>query len=279
MNVITIMNYDWSNKNYSAMCYAWIKQVQKWLTKNDTCIIFSKKNLPNYIINLIKSSETCKFKICVRDGFEKKIIIPCSIICDKYLKENISYKLYIICSISFPFVFLDSDAFLVGSLDKIEKILRSNQELVFIDHENNLEETKNLPPFINSGFFIKNDKKNIINWEKLYNYAKKNDFNFYFKNKKIIPGTDQSLIKSYLDYINYDYHNNEIDTRYNTYAGSVSRIEKNKEGLWKAYKDELEIKVIHYWSNLKPWVTNCPIFTETINDEMFNNHFILAETR
>jgi hypothetical protein len=270
------MNYDWSIRDYCAMCYTWIKQAQIWLDKEDLCVIFSKKPLPRFLIEAMKQSTTCRFKSCVREGFDCRIVFPGNSLVEKRSSsENVSYKLYISCNINFPFIFIDSDAFIVGSLSEVKSILDSDRKVVFIDHETNLKDTKDFPLFINSGFFINNDvEKSILNWGYLYEYAKKRGFIFKFKNGKTIPGTDQSLIKSYLDYIGYKYNSETIDTKYNSFAGSVTKIEKINN-LWKCYKDEAEIKVIHFWSSYKPWEIGCPIFGETINDKMFNSNFIV----
>jgi len=276
MNIVTIMNYDWSSKNHCAMCYAWIKQAQIWLEKKDLCVIFSKKPLPKFLIKLMEQSTSCRFKSCVRDGFDQPFVLPANALIEKRSSlENISYKLYIACNINFPFIFIDSDAFIVGSLSEVKNIFDSDRKAVFIDHETDLKETKYFPLFINSGFFVNNDiEKSILNWYNLYDYAKKCGFVFKFKNGKVIPGTDQSLLKSYLDHIGYQYDSEIIDIKYNSFAGSVTKTKK-VDNLWKCYKDETEIKVIHFWSVFKPWAIGCPIFGETINDKMFNSNFIM----
>ena len=104
MNIVTIMNYDWSNKNNLAMCYRWIEQADLWLESEDYCLIFSSCHLPKILLDRMDASKKCKFKNCIREGFDRPVIFPAG--SSKYKGENFTYKLYVLCHINFPFLLL-----------------------------------------------------------------------------------------------------------------------------------------------------------------------------
>ena len=274
MNIVTIMNYDWSNKNNLAMCYRWIEQADLWLESEDYCLIFSSCHLPKILLDRMDASKKCKFKNCIREGFDRPVIFPAG--SSKYKGENFTYKLYVLCHINFPFLFIDSDAFIVSTLNKLKNI-NIDRPILAIDHENIQDITSSHPPFINSGVLLIDDpNKDIMNWDKLYAYSKKCGFVFRFKNtKQIIPGTDQSVLKSYFDLIDYDYSNPQFNYSYNTCSLEVD-FTKDQNGNWQAMKNGNQIHIVHYWDKFKPWKIKCPIFQETIDDKMFNSASFLV---
>jgi len=291
MNLVTIMNYDWSKIEYLAMCYTWINQAKIWLSKKDTCFIFSNQTLPKVLLDFLETSETCQFKVCVRDGFRERLIFPASLYSpSKFEGMNVCYKTYLTTQINFPFVFIDADTAIVGPLDFLGQLIEEKtQEVICMDHERIPGITDKYPPFINSGVYIVNDPlKKVYNWDKIYDYGKKRGFTFYFKEtgskyskSKVIPGTDQALLKSYLDYLDYDYHNIEFDNTYNSCAGLIKQFYKDELGRWRAKTRDKEVKIVHYWDCFKPWSNkvNCPIFKEVFNDKMLNTNHVMEETR
>ena len=277
MNIVTIMNYDWNNKNNVALCYLWIKQAELWLKETDTCIIFSKDLLPKILLDKMRSSKTCQFKNTIHNGFDKKINFPAGSFRSR--GTNFTYKFFVICSISFPFIFMDADAIIVSDINKIREVHNNqSQPIICIDHEQDEQiKTANYPPFINSGVMLINDpQKKIINWNTIYDYGIKHRFMFYFRgSKQIIPGTDQAILKSYLDSIQYDYRHEEIDSSYNPCSFGVE-FSKNNTGVWEAYKNNQPMHIVHYWHNHKPWSNiRCPMFQEVRDDKMFNSYTIM----
>ncbi len=79
------------------------------------------------------------------------------------------------------------------------------------------------------------------------------------------PGADQAVLFRYFRTIGYDYTHPEIGPEWNNCAG-VTGI-RREEGRWKArtvgLPENYEVKLIHYWSQYKPWAIGCPIFEDS----------------
>ena len=274
------MNYNWNNVNHYVMCYTWIKQAKKYLTKKDVCFIFSRKKLPNFFLEKMHSSNTCQFKNCVTAGLEDNILFPQYFCPEKKYLDNIKFKLFITTNINFNYFFIDADAFIVGDLKEIEEIIE-DKPVVFVDHETVPGYTDKLPYFLNSGCFLVNDpNKKIYNWEKIYDHGKKCGFSPSFKQTlEKIPGTDQAVLMSYFEKIGYDYHHEKFDTKYNTCATNVIFEYKKNLNEYKFKTKNNEVKIIHYWDPFKPWSVNCPIFEETLNDSILNEYKFFDKNR
>lgn len=271
MNIVTIMNYDWKNKKNIELCSIWIKQAKIWLTKFDTVFIYAQNAIDKSLINLINSSpNTCSFRVVIRPKLVTETNIKFGV--DHILplsNHNFLFKLYATTNISFPYLFLDADAIIVNSLQDLEEIFETTiNSVFFIDHENNIpSETDFLPPFINSGVFIMNDPEHYIyNWRQIFEFAYMKNFVCRFNNSiTIIPGTDQAVLKSYFDYIGYDYHHKKFNIEYNTYSAMINKWFRDKDGRWqntlKNHPSQI-CKIIHYWGKYKPWTRDCPLVQE-----------------
>jgi hypothetical protein len=150
----------------------------------------------------------------------------------------------------------------------LTEVFNQTQDSVFfIDHETNIpKETEYFEPFINSGVFLMNDPEHLIyNWKQIYEFGKKNNFTCRFNNlpKVIIPGSDQSILKGYFNYIGYDYHHKNFGIEYNTSGSMISSWFVNKFGKNQTTlkNDTGKIcKIVHYWGKNKPWKEiNCPL--------------------
>jgi hypothetical protein len=179
--------------------------------------------------------------------------------------------LYTTCNISFPYLFLDSDAFIIDSLEELKDVFDQTQDSIFfIDHETNIpKETEWFEPFINSGVFLMNDPEHFIyNWEQIYKFAEKKNFTCKFNNISItIPGSDQSIIKGYFDHIGYDYRHKNFGIEYNTSGVMINNWFINKLGKYQTTlknNDSKLCKIVHYWGKNKLWKEiNCPLMEET----------------
>jgi len=243
MNIVTIMNYDWSIENNFSLCYTWIYYANKFLSKLDTVYIYSEKPLCSIFYEQFANSN-CTFKSVVVPRCKINIIAHFSPQHTTPISNhNFFYKLYTTCSIPFPFLFIDCDALIVNKIDELENIFYTTKNQVFfIDHETNIpKQTSNLPLFINSGVFIMNDPfHKIYNWEKIIDYSQKIGFFPIFKENGLnIPGTDQAIIKSYLDNKKYNYRHPDFDNRYNA---THCMIDNSKIDYYK---------IIHYWGTQK----------------------------
>ena len=277
MNVVTVMNYDLSDKNHLVMCCNWIRQAGRNLSKDDSCFIFTKRR-PHPILASFAGQDS-RFRFCIREGMKdtRDVYFP---MCSTHSKgENLTYKLYVACGLDFPFVFMDADTVMLEPLNDLE-FLFDEMPAIFIDHECVKGHTDGFPPFINSGVFMVNDpSKEIMNWSKFLEHAAKCGFNCKFKgSNQHIPGTDQSVIKSYFDSIGYEYRHEKFGIHYNTCAEGVN-IFKDSSG-WKARNSNGEaVKIVHYWGPFKPWSVGCPIFKELADDKMFNRDDVLGPAR
>ena len=267
MNVVTIMNYDWTNFNALCMCYTWIQQAKRWLTNEDTCVIFSEKALPALLTDALKKSTTCQFRSCVRPGFHDAVYVPANYNNAKFNSKNIGYKLYVVCQLDFPFVFVDADAFIVGDLTALNSLLMAEKPVFFVDHEASVFHKFKLPAnFINSGVFVAGqNSRNLLNWPSLYSFGLKKHFVFRFPGYPLstIPGSDQSLLTSYCLATGYDYRHEVLTNKYN--CGAIFAETPTKvDGDWQTTSNGSSVNILHYWDE-KPWHANCPIFYENYN--------------
>jgi len=273
MNIVTIMNYDWSIPKNIELCKVWIRQASLWLNKFDTVYIYSNNRLHETLIKLMNSSISCTFKNVKCQKFIHKTPIHFGVTNEEiFSNHNFLIKLYTTCNINFPYLFLDSDAFIVDSLEELKNVFDQTQNgIFFIDHETNIpKETERLEPFINSGVFLMNDPEHLIyNWEQIYKFAEKKNFTCKFNNIPItIPGSDQAILKSYFDHIGYDYHHKNFDIAYNTSSSMINKWFKNNDTDSKKYQTTLKndpvkiCKIIHFWGKNKLNINNCPLFKE-----------------
>jgi hypothetical protein len=272
MNIVTIMNYDWNIPENIELCKIWINQASIWLNKFDTVYVYTEHRLHDSLVKIMNSSISCTFKNVACQRFIHKNPIHFGVINERiFSNHNFLVKLYTTCNINFPYLFLDSDAFIVDSLEELRDIFDQTQDRVlFIDHETNIpNETEWFEPFINSGVFLMNDPEHIIyNWEQIYTFAEKKNFTCKFNNISVtIPGSDQAVLKSYFDYIGYDYHHKSFDIAYNTSASMINQWFTNNASD-NTYQTTLKnnplkkCKIVHYWGKNKLNINNCPLFKE-----------------
>ena len=274
-----MMNYDMSVKNYLVMCCNWIRQAKTHLSRGDSCFIFLNKP-PHPILKSFVGQDS-RFRFCLREGFREKDFYFSTGNGNNDDGRNFTYKLHIACGLDFPFIFIDADAIIFDSLQELEPLF-DEMPTIFIDHEPDIKgSTDKFPLFINSGVFMVNDpSKVVMNWDKILDHALRCGLNPRFKRDgRRISGTDQAVIKSYFDYIRYDYRHEKFGIHYNTCAEGVS-IKKNEGGRWTAKNSKGDpVKIVHYWGGFKPWSVGCPIFKELLDDKVFNCDDVLDQTR
>lgn len=258
MNLVTVMDYDWSDNNYLTMCLTWIRQAKIHLSGEDSCFIFSGKK-PHPSLRAACDADG-RFRFCVREGMRDSSGVFFPACGPKSDGKNFTYKLHIACQLDFPFVFMDADAFIVHEISDLASVL-DDMPAAFVDHETDIKgHTEHYPPFINSGVFLVNDpSRTIMNWELILDHAKKCGFCFRFKDGRRIPGTDQSVIKSYLDSIGYAYRHEKFGIHYNSCAACVTWTKDQSGWVAKDFKGEV-VKIAHYWGPFRPWSVPCPIF-------------------
>jgi hypothetical protein len=72
------------------------------------------------------------------------------------------------------------------------------------------------------------------------------------------PGHDQAVLFRYFRTIGYDYRHPEIGLEWNSCAG-MTTVERTGDR-WIGTAGGLDVQLIHYWSQFKPWAIDCPIY-------------------
>lgn len=245
MNIVTIMNYP-DEENYNNMCSIFIKLLYKY---NPTCNLFiiHKKSLPAIVDETI-----------VRYSNIKKLQLEHDNRC-WYNHHNVNYKLYNLCRVDQPFIFLDADIFCLSSLDHLWN-LRNEKPFIAINHQNIPPHTSNNFKFINSGVQVVGDP----DW---YQY---NNFRNAYNNcngRLLCKGFDQAHIFTYCKQIGYDYTHPEVGYEWNSCAGNgifnitddtYNCVFHRSDG--DPEPDGYNVLLNHYWWDYKPWDIDCPLY-------------------
>jgi len=253
MDIVTVFNYP-NNKNYNLMFKIWIMQILKCKFKNKEIknIIILTKKLSIQLNEFIKILNAKFIKIVICE--EKNIIQPLS---SKW-KHNVGFKLYNLCRLKDPFIFIDADAIVIDNLDDPINVSK-DKPLIGIDHQTIPGHTSHFDyKFINTGFLIVNDPS-FLDYKKIINTPI----------KYRCPGTDQMLIFNYCKMNNYDYTHKLIHYGWNSCAKYKKKINNKivSDGILESH----EVHVLHYWFKFKPWITPCSIYKE------FSQQIILFE--
>lgn len=278
MNIVTLMNYDWSCKNNTSLCLSWIKQANDWLDSKDKVVIMSEKDLPEIIKEFISSKNTrVKFHF---DNYVRQPkhyiaiqnILKCSGLTMDHRHISFYEKMFILDKLDYPYVFIDADAFLTNNPEPLRLALESGNPFMMPDHERDIVgHTDTQPPFPNSGVMVVNDPdKKFFSIDKLLNYGESICFRYFFPGTyKQIPGFDQSLIFLYCLHNNHDYHSVYLTSDQNACAVRIEYYINS--GRWSA-RDKItkkDVTISHHWWNFKPWgdrfKVNCPFFDEILD--------------
>ena len=239
------MNYD--REPYIKMCKVFIQQFKKYNEDANLHILY-KDNMDAGIIKFATKYTNISFhqrKGCTEGWMNH---------------HNVNFKLYNLCKVKEPFIFLDSDIFCLDSLDHIWS-KRDDKPFIGIDHQLVPGHTdKHNFKFLNSGVQVVGDP----DWYKFDMFRET-----YRSENGILmcPGFDQAHIFTYCNLIDYDYTHPEVGFGWNSYAkyGKVSEV----DGEWKcSYSGPTRpgedksypVHLNHYWWDQKPWTLNCPIF-------------------
>lgn len=179
---------------------------------------------------------------------------------------NLRFKLANLAALDFPFLYLDADTYVLGDLNELWK-RRRDKPWVGIDHQWVPGDPRtHRAPFLNSGVQLVGDPayydlgailaaQNAV--------APLRDSARYSKGDMFAcPGADQALLYRYFRAIGYDYTHPQIGPEWNSCAG-VTGV-RREDHQWKArtggLPENYEVKLIHYWSQYKPWMIDCPIY-------------------
>lgn len=267
MNIVTIMNYP-PDPNYDKMCYIWLDRVIKH--GGDNITIFYAKHKPFDGLKDFKNEANISIerrrvrRSLYRHRRRKTRRRTRKSLRRRYEHFNTRFKLPILASLNFEFIFLDADIYVIKNLNYLWD-RRKDKAFIGINHQKLLRhrETIRNKPFLNSGVQIVSDPK-FYNYNEIINSHIKHGW------KWESWGTDQALLNDYFNTIGYDYTHPEIGTEWNACAGAnrlklvrgVWRGRTNKRALGKPHP----VYINHYWSpRYKPWVINCPLHTSYTN--------------
>jgi hypothetical protein len=179
---------------------------------------------------------------------------------------NLQFKLPNLSSLTFPFLYLDADMYVLGDLNYLWQ-RRAAKPWIAIDHQRiPIDPRTHRSPFLNSGLQLVSNPKfydldailavqnAVVPLSKFREVRKAEMFSG--------PGHDQAVLHRYFTTIGYDYTHPEIGLGWNSCAGITDVWQEN--GQWKAHTRTLaenhEVFIIHYWDQFKPWVIDCPIY-------------------
>lgn len=245
MNILTIMNYV--DNNSLKLGKLWAKQAR-----------LHNPNANIYVLHngmLDKNKEVIKY-LNKRD-IEPIKINPADKSGNHLLdSHNVRFKLYNLTRFNQPYIFLDSDAIILNSLDYIwEK--RYEKPWIGINHQQIPRHTTKFNfEFLNSGVQIVGDPSFL---------KYKDVIECYKKSSKLpIPGKDQALIYKYFKSIDYDYTHPDVGFSWNSCSKYTTLYKE--DGVWRGVcnlaNSNYPVYVNHYWDHFKPWNIKCKMFIE-----------------
>ena len=250
MKIVTICNYP-DQENFNAMCIAWGNQIKKYCGNMEVEVLV-EKSLPELVR---KSFDENNIKISIKQRKENKFKFNASI--SNKAQHNIFFKMYNLCNLTEPYIFIDADAFL---LTGVEDLIEASKDKPFIavDHEKIPKHCAHIQyKFLNTGMMVVSDPS-FLDFDKKISILKR-DRTFKY------PGTDQSLVNSYVKEMNYDYSHELVGYGWNHCAGYTKFINGDK-AICSGLGDEYPINLNHYWHEFKPWNVNCPIYENTLKE-------------
>lgn len=251
MKVVTIMNYP-DKKEENAMCAVWMKQTRENFPKGTKIEVFYEGSISNVLKVFAK-----KYDIELLNK-ERSIQIDFSSHPDgKKANHNVNFKLFNLCQINEPFIFIDADAFLLTSAEPM-LLAAKDKPFIAINHQNIPGQTDHLTePVLNSGVMIVSDPS-IFQWNNFIRILARDQ-------RFVHPGTDQSLVNSLVKMFNYDYTHHIIDFSWNSWSNYT--VWENGKAFCRGLETEHEVNINHYWNDRKPWNVDCPIYNKFIEEE------------
>jgi hypothetical protein len=179
---------------------------------------------------------------------------------------NLRFKLANLAALPYPFLFLDADTFVLDSLLPLWA-LRHDKPWIGTDHQRVPSDARtHRAPFLNSGVqlvgapeFYDLDAilaaQNAVVPLSLHETVPKREM-------FATPGQDQAVLFRYFRSIGYDYTHPAAGPEWNSCAG-VTHL-WHEGGRWRGRTRGLtpdhDVRIVHYWSQFKPWAINCPVF-------------------
>lgn len=183
---------------------------------------------------------------------------------------NLRFKLPNLTQLDEPFLFLDADTLVLSDLHELWQY-RHDKPWIGINHQWVPSDPRtHRTPFLNSGVQLVGEPRfyhlaailaaqnAVVPLSRHSEMAKLEMFP--------CPGNDQAVLFRYFQSIGYDYTHPQIGPEWNSCAG-VTQVSWEQDH-WQAQTVGLEknhdVKLIHYWSQFKPWLIDCPIYYSSV---------------
>ena len=255
MKIVTIFNYP-DEQHFNIMCCTWIRQVKRYCHDSEIMIL-SSNNLPSTITTFME--KYTGIEVVIGDH-NSTISFEGHPDCVK-ATHNVLFKLWNLCKIYEPFIFIDADAFILKDYDDLLSASK-DKPLIGVNHQNIPGETDMLPePVMNSGVMLVSDPR-ILDWDDIISILMR-DRGFRY------PGTDQSLLNSYLKESNYDYTHESVGFEWNSWA-KYTVFDEQMNARCVGLDREHDVFINHYWNFAKPWNLDCPIYNEVKNENLIS---------
>jgi hypothetical protein len=249
VKIVTIMNYP-PDVRYRRMCYAFLNSVIAG--KAGSVTILYEDQPPVIAPEHVRAIDIDLRRCAARDLGHPHF--------------NLRFKLANLAALDFPFLYLDADTYVLGDLHELWS-RRHAKPWIGIDHQRIPSDVRtHRSPFLNSGVQLVSDPAfydlgailSVQNAAAPLGHAA----DFTKDEMFACPGTDQAVLYRYFQSINYDYTHPAIGPEWNSCAG-VSQVWRD-DNMWKGRTIGLDVdhdvKLIHYWSQFKPWSIRCPIY-------------------
>ncbi len=255
LKLVTIMNYP-PDARYGRMCRLFLDSA---IAGGAECIAILYEDHPPIVTDLQRRGADIEIRKCPSHDVG-------------HPHFNLRFKLANLAKLDHPFLFLDADTYILGDLNELWS-RRRDKPWVGIDHQWVPGDPRtHRSPFLNSGVQLVGDPA-FYNLDAILAVqnavAPLAEASRFSKGEMFAsPGADQAVLFRYFRSIGYDYTHPQIGPEWNSCAG-VTEV-RREDGRWKArtvgLPETYEVKLIHYWSQYKPWAIGCPIFAESLAD-------------
>jgi len=234
------MNYP-ANRNYDLMCYICLHRIIKH-GGMDILVLYES----NYPKVADKFKDVPGVKLEVKKGRAYKG--PGS---DHF---NIRFKLPNLADLDYPFIFIDSDMYVISDLSHLTS-LKAPNPWIGTNHQwiPKWPDTHR-KPFLNSGL-------QIVSNPEFYDFRKIIKCHEKAGNTYLVPGRDQALLFRYFRSIGYDYTHPDVSTAWNSCAlvGRLQLVNGGWTGRTVGLEKNHPVHINHYWCTNKPWQIKCPL--------------------
>jgi hypothetical protein len=249
VKVVTVMNFDFADLRPLVMCKLWMDSLQRHNPAAEVTVLVARP-LPPVLQTHFEAFGNVRV---VKGSYDPRA----RVLRNPHAMHNLFFKLYQLCSLKEPFLYLDADIAVLDSLEYLWE-RRHTKPWIAIDHQRNIPGNTGDRTFLNSGVQLVGDP-DFYDYDRILACAAASDFRFE------VPGSDQGALWTYFRSIGYDYSHPEIGSEWNACAGFVE-LTKDAGGRWRGRVKGLEpvhdVYVNHYWHSFKPWLIGCPLYEE-----------------